>query len=149
MKYLFFSILCTFLAFSAVAQNAESILTKMEFREIKDYDFSKSFSEQIILKMPFGKNNFLNETDIALVGRVTVTKIELVYSNCPQPVTFDSEKQKSLNLQRLKILESKIPDIFKNDAVKWELVAQTGCATSKEARDLFHGFVIHYTIPKK
>jgi protein tyrosine/serine phosphatase len=99
--------------------------------------------------MPFGKNDILNETDIALVSRVTVTKIELVYSSCPQPVSFDTEKQKALNLQRLKMLQSKISDIFSKSEIEWEIVAQTGCKSSTEARELFHGFVIHYTINKK
>ena len=148
MKSFFFSLL-VFLTFHiAQAQNAEAVLQKMENREIAGYDFSKSFSEQIILKMPFGKNNFLNETDIALVGRVTVTKIELVFSNCPQPVSYDAEKQKALNLERLKVLEAKVPEVFKKNEIKWELVAQTGCKSSTEARELFHGFVIHYTIKK-
>lgn len=148
MKTFFFTF-CAFLVFSfSYGQSAEAVLNKMEAREIAGYDFSKSFAEQIILKMPFGKNSLLNATDITLVSRVTVTKIELVYSNCPQPVSFDAEKQKALNLERLNALGAKIPDIFKNEAIKWEIVAQTGCKSSTEAREMFHGFVIHYTIKK-
>jgi len=148
MKTIFFT-LCSFFIFSfSYGQSAEAVLNKMDAREIPGYDFSKSFAEQIILKMPFGKNSLLNATDITLVSRVTVTKIELVYSNCPQPVSFDPEKQKALNLERLNALGSKIPDIFKNEGIKWEIVAQTGCKSASEAREMFHGFVIHYTIKK-
>lgn len=70
-----------------------------------------------------------------------IYKIDLVYTEFSESPEFDQDE---LNLARLTKLINLNPDVAENDLISWNLVEQTGCSSSPECHDFFHGFVVYY-----
>ncbi len=132
---------------TALAQaDIDAVLNRATVRKIPNYEFAESFSEQILLKMAYRTYAIANAADLRLVSKVKVTKVELVYTLYPNDGTFQSSKQVEINKQRLAVLYKELPALFKPEIV-WELVPQTRCSSAEQAKEMFHGFVIHYKMP--
>ncbi|VXD18541.1 hypothetical protein [Marinoscillum sp. 108] len=86
-----------------------------------------SFSKDDIRKLPFTDRRIL--------------KIDLVYTTFRESSEFD---QKQLDLARLDKLIEINPQIVVNKFFEWNIIGQTGCASSASCLDFFHGFVIYY-----
>ena len=88
---------------------------------------ASNFSRESVQQIPF--------TDRRIV------KIDLVYSTFSESTDFD---QKQLDIARLQGLIAINPRIVENQFIEWNTIGQTGCRSSKECLDYFHGFVIYY-----
>ena len=88
---------------------------------------ASNFSKETIKQIPFSDRR--------------IVKIDLVYSTFSESAQFD---QKQLDVSRLQALIAINPRIVENQFFDWNLIGQTGCRSSKECLDYFHGFVIYY-----
>jgi hypothetical protein len=68
-----------------------------------------------------------------------IQSITLVYTQFKATERFD---QLALNTQRIDKLLKILPELKRRADIKWYWVAQTGCSSPSECRDLFHGFEI-------
>lgn len=103
---------------------------------------AENLNRALAIPMAFN-NDRLPSLEIDLRTHL-VTKVQLVYTSYVQRPDFD---QKELNRQRLQNFSRAYPELFSNEMINWELVAQTGCNSPESCRDYFHGFIIHYRPP--
>ena len=95
----------------------------------------------VYIECPFASPVFNNpEAAKALKGHV-IEKVQLVYTTYRQDESFSQQK---LNQQRLRNLETILPDAFSSALTEWQLVGQTGAADPEAGKKYFHGFVITY-----
>lgn len=98
----------------------------------------------VLLSCPFASATFDNPDVVnALKGQI-IEQVQLVYTTYRQDESFSQQK---LNQQRLRNLESLLPDAFASALTEWQLVGQTGAANPEQGRTYFHGFVITYRTP--
>ena len=72
----------------------------------------------------------------------TVTQVDLVFTTYKESLSFEQIK---LNKKRLLALEKAAPAILTNPLVRWRLIGQKGSENIEDAKNSFHGFVIHYS----
>jgi len=77
---------------------------------------------------------------LRLNGRQLV-RIDLVYTAFHRDPKFN---QRQLNLDRLRNLADRLPNLLTNEALTWNLVEQAGCRTPETCQDYFHGFVLYF-----
>jgi replication initiation and membrane attachment protein DnaB len=148
-KILFFTLILTFLGqvnqvFSQ--SDAEKVLDAASLTTIAPKDFQMNLLGQIMLKFDYGKATLSNFEDVTLMKYIDIYKIDLVYTWHSSGKT--EIRQKPLNIQRLAELEKLFPNLLKSKKIKWQLVVQTDENVMHE-KDLFHGFVVHYKLPKQ
>jgi hypothetical protein len=91
------------------------------------------------LPMPFAKPLIMEQAQLEALKNGRVVQVDLVYSDYPKNADLSS-----LNLERLKNLETLQPTLFGQEEIKWRVVRQTRCPDKASAALLFHGFVIYY-----
>ena len=74
------------------------------------------------------------------IKSLTIERIDLVYSTYKENSDFD---QKKLNTERIGRFISAWPEA-KNPLIIWNVVGQSGATNRRDARSLFHGFVVYY-----
>ena len=92
--------------------------------------------DQIAIDMSFGEASVINEEVLNNILQSNIRRVDLVYSDFPKELSFES-----LNINRLNNLKKRIPGLFEIDSIKWTMVRQTDCITKSQAEQLFHGFV--------
>lgn len=95
----------------------------------------------LTLDFDFGKSEIVDEKKMDSLRKYYIARIDLVYTQYRQSETFS---QGDLNRQRLEFLKSKVPFIFENNLITWNLVEQTGAKTDEAAKQYFHGFIIYF-----
>jgi hypothetical protein len=124
-------------SFAQTGQSPEEILyrsanhynvNKYQFDERYEYKvLSSGFSQESVAKIPFSDTRIL--------------KIDLVYTTFSEAANFD---QKQLDLARLSKLAEINPGVVSTQFIDWNIIGQTGCNSSAECLDFFHGFVVYY-----
>ncbi|MBS3915029.1 MAG: hypothetical protein KG003_11050 [Bacteroidetes bacterium] len=109
-----------------------------EFRE--KYEIQKDING-IKVNMNFADDSILNPGVVKRLKGLNILMIDLVYTDYRSVKTFD---QPVLNLKRMQHLQKILPEAFKNSAIIWNFIAQTGCNSSEGCKDYFHGFAIYY-----
>ena len=148
---LYFVLMTTALILSSSKETEPPVVTPKEVLEeaklIKTdpNGFEFTISNQIVLSFAFGKSHVKNEADIDLVRNVKVKRVSLIYSWMPHATDTDHDvRQEDLNLKRLEDLQTQLPELFKTKDIEWEFVVQTNFSYPNQAKELFHGFIIHY-----
>ncbi len=103
-------------------------VAKYEFDQRYEYKIlSSGFSQESVSRIPFSDTRIL--------------KIDLVYTTFSEAENFD---QKQLDINRLKKLAEINPAVVSTQFIDWNIIGQTGCNSSPECLDFFHGFVVYY-----
>lgn len=98
----------------------------------------------VYLKCPFASPVFDHPAEVRPLRGQLIEKVQLVYTTYRSDESFSQQK---LNQQRLKNLQSILPEAFSSPLTEWELVGQTGADSPESGREYFHGFVITYRLP--
>jgi len=151
MQALRFFLACTFtflLSSYAIGQAPRTpkyVLEQAELIKTDPNGFEFAIRNQIVLSFAFGKSHVINQADVALIREVKVKKVSLVYSWMPHAADTDHDvRQEELNLKRLQDLHALVPEVFEDESVEWEFIVQTNFEHPNQARELFHGFIVHY-----
>ena len=147
MKQLILLCLFAFTSFSVLAQSASLIMGKAQTRETREYDPATSVEGTFLFPTSFGKIEVTNTSHSKLLDDVEVIRVELVYSKYPKTNNFQEIQQRELNMARLEELEKTAPQLFRPN-IEWEFVAHV-VNTATEAKDLYHGFVVHYKMKEQ
>ncbi len=140
MKKQLIPFLCSILVVQQVVgieRSAEQVLNSRENKNLR-YVFKKDSSKSIIYEMKFGDCKGIKKIDLDLLNKVEVYQIDLVYTDFPK----DSDL-KSLNIKRVQWLENIKKELITNLKIEWKIIRQIGCKSQDEAKNYFHGFVLH------
>lgn len=94
---------------------------------------------KLYLKVAFADSKILYSDKVIQLKNAIIKSVDLVYTGYPA----DSDLS-ALNARRIKELHGVCPEAFENSFTTWRIVRQTDCSSEKEARKLYHGFVIVY-----
>ena len=86
-----------------------------------------NFSKETVKQIPFSDRR--------------IVRVDLVYTTYRESQQFD---QRELDIARLEALIGINPRIVSNKFFDWNIIGQTGCNSSSQCLDFFHGFVIYY-----
>ena len=111
-----------------------------EFEEVRIHQLTPKQPNTIKFKMNFAGNTFISKSDMIALQNKGILQIDLVYTSFKKDKNFD---QLALNKKRITQLKNEYP-IFSNKNIKWHLIEQDGTTNIKQAKDYFHGFVVHY-----
>lgn len=102
-----------------------------------------SGKQEIRIPMSFAQAKVLNPSVLKQLNGKKIERVELVYTRYKRNPSFN---QQQLNETRIGQLSRLYPQVV-SDNPEWIWVEQTGAATSAEAKEYFHGFIIHYSEP--
>ena len=140
MKKLFFTIFTLiFITYASSQVVTIDYILKTKINTLKKVNLPTE--NVLILKTEYGKSNFEDIDIVKELNHKIIEKIELIYT---QNIDSKDFAQKDLNLTRLKYLYHKIPNIFNNNLIKWQITCQNGAPTIEDAKNYFHGFIIHF-----
>lgn len=126
-------------------QNGDKVAQKFVTTEIYEYQIPEQ--NAVVLRNGFRKHGFVNAKDwLDLKGKVTVSKVQIVFSKYPIRNGTYSEIYPLL-FNRIKATIAMDPAL-NSKAIPWERVWQTHCKNNAQVNELFHGVVIHYTTKK-
>jgi hypothetical protein len=131
-----------------LAARGQSISTS--FSNILKIDSAEFKKANWVVSLQFGKMDFeIEDEKMAnqLAGADSVF-VKMYYSKFPQTIDYQANNQKMLNDGRVKNLFKNLPCLESKHLV-FEAVRQDACKNEAEARLLFHGFLIAYTLPKQ
>ncbi len=137
---LFYLLLILFITQTVVAQNFE-ILVNSTPSFVETIDLTSLKSNQLYISMPFAKKVVLNPEQRKQLEERVVIKLDLVYTKYR---TAESFNQKKLNQNRLKELNSLVPNLFENRFWDFELISQTNGDSRVECNKMFHGFIVTF-----
>jgi len=104
--------------------------------KLSDYEKDE---EYILLPMSFNSATFTQHFKYNYFADKTIEEIYLVYTAYKLAEQFSQPK---LNEARLDSLKKIIPNVQKQSWVNWKIIAQTNAKNDKEARKLYHGFIV-------
>lgn len=113
---------------------------KLKPSAVEKYEMSSFFSAYLV-RTPFAGDSLLNPGVVKAIADKQIIQIDLVYTDFRSSETFD---QPELNQQRFANLYKIAPQLFRNSAIMWQVVNQTGCRDAGSCKDFFHGFVLYY-----
>lgn len=136
---------CAVLSISA-QETTESLIARVidvQPRLIPKYDAHER-SHTYLLRTGFNDAIYTNKTGLASLREKVIVKVELIYTTYRKSETFD---QHGLNRKRLRSLIAAAPQLLNQPGIEWVLIGQTGCTSSEEGKDYFHGVSITYREP--
>ena len=92
-----------------------------------------------VLPCDFSGSTFSIQSVQSRLKDLSVVKIYYVNTTYRSSISFD---QNALDVKRLKWLNAQFPEFLANPIIEWEVVEQTGCASSSEGAAYFHGFIL-------
>ncbi|HLP53551.1 MAG TPA: hypothetical protein VK151_00910 [Fluviicola sp.] len=132
---------------SAVAQQtADELIADviaLTPRPLVKYD-TKPRNNVFLLRTGFNDAVYQDKASLSALKGKVIIKVELIYTTYRKSETFD---QHGLNRKRLRALFAAAPQLLTQPSVEWVLMAQTGCTSSEEGKDYFHGVAITYREP--
>ena len=140
-KHLFTAI-ALLLAMNAAGQISLSFSISTSTDTVKNYVFDGLGKDQTYYRMNYGDAKILNPDAKRFYADKKVIAIDLVYTAYPEDVDFSE-----LNYQRIAALYAQDPNLFRDKAIKWRIIAQTGPRAKKDPYNYFHGFAIRYADP--
>lgn len=136
---------CVCLSISA-QETTESLIARVIAvppRLIPKFD-ARERSHVYLLRTGFNDAVYTNKTGLQSLKDKVITKVELIYTTYRKSETFD---QHGLNRKRLRALIAAAPQLLNQPGIEWVLIGQTGCTSSEEGKDYFHGVTITYREP--
>ncbi len=118
------------------AQLAEELLSRATPMTIPAYEPDPNY-ENIILGSGYGSEAIRKLP----VTSQRIVKIDLVYTAYSEDPAFD---QRELDLRRMEQLLTVNPQLASNQLFEWRYIKQTGCGSTQDCLDFFHGFVVYY-----
>lgn len=145
----FFAFLCIMVKHIFVPSFAHSQSIKTSFSSIYQIDTVEFSKAKITIPLQFGEMDFkIEDENIAQqLADATQVSIKIYYSKYPQTIDYQANQQKMLNDGRVTNLFKNLP-ILKEKNIDFEAIRQDNCKNEAEARQLFHGFLITYTLPQ-
>lgn len=92
-----------------------------------------------LLPCDFSGSTFSIQEVQSRLKDMSVVKIYYVNTTYRSSISFD---QNALDVKRLKWLNAQFPEFLADPIIEWEVVEQTGCASSSEGAAYFHGFIL-------
>ncbi|PCJ27690.1 MAG: hypothetical protein COA97_03485 [Flavobacteriales bacterium] len=108
---------------------------------IDEINTSQLKENQLLIAMPFAKNNVLNPQQKKQLKNRVVVKLELVYTKYRKATSFN---QKELNKNRLKELNRLVPRLFENRFWDFKLISQSNGNSPEACNNMFHGFIVTF-----
>lgn len=105
--------------------------------------FSNTFSNTITIPSQFGKDFIDEKVDLSPLKGLEIHHVDLVYTAYKSAEDFN---QRGLNERRMRKLIALLPQLKKKDP-SWRAICQTGATNLDEAKQYFHGFVLHLGAP--
>jgi hypothetical protein len=122
----------------ATERTADHIIAQKEIKKHR-YVLKPDLLDVIVLNMMYGDQTVISEVDKQLLKKVDVQMIDLVFTDFPK-----GQDLKSLNMSRVRVIESLRKSLVTNVNVRWRIIRQMDCESEGEAKTYFHGVVIHY-----
>ena len=111
-----------------------------EYEKVHIHQLKTKQSNTIKLKMNYAGNTFVSKSNMNALQNNEILQVDLVYTSFKRDANFD---QLALNKKRITQLK-KEHSVFSNKNIKWQFIEQEGATDFKEAKDYFHGFVVHF-----
>ena len=111
-----------------------------EYEKVHIHQLKAKQPNTIKLKMNYAGNTFVSKSNMNALQNNEILQVDLVYTSFKRDANFD---QLALNKKRITQLK-KEHSIFSNKNIKWQFIEQEGATDFKEAKDYFHGFVVHF-----
>ncbi|MFT5724465.1 MAG: hypothetical protein ACI9JN_001584 [Bacteroidia bacterium] len=93
----------------------------------------------VTISSRFGEAFIDGSTDLTVFKDVQIHHVDLVYTAFRETEDFD---QRALNESRMRGLIKLLPQLAAKDPT-WRAIRQTGATTLSDARQYFHGFILH------
>ena len=134
--------LTAYLAFVSIFFSGKGIASNQfdEFEKVHIHQLKTKQPNTIKLKMNYAGNTFVSKSNMKALQNKEILQVDLLYTSFKRNANFD---QLALNKKRIAQLK-KEHNLFSKKNIKWQLIEQEGATDFKEAKDYFHGFVIHY-----
>ena len=117
------------------------------FSQVSIYDdhkqvdcFDLELENTVQIPMHFAESGLISKLDLNVLKGKTIHHVDLVYTAYKESESFDQDR---LNKSRINRLKRIFPQIRKINPT-WSFVEQTGATTKEDAKEYFHGFVLHY-----
>lgn len=124
--------------FSSTARSVDDIIQQKTLSK-NEYRLKTGLVKAIVIPMSYGDHEVISEMDKALLRKVDVIKIDLVYTDFPK-----GQDLSELNKQRILKIAAIRKTLISDEFIPWNIIKQTACTNEEEARVLFHGIVVHY-----
>ncbi|MBO73601.1 MAG: hypothetical protein CMD35_08310 [Flavobacteriales bacterium] len=111
-----------------------------EYEKVHIHQLKTKQPNTIKLKMNYAGTTFVSKSNMNALQNNEILQVDLVYTSFKRDANFD---QLALNKKRITQLK-KEHSIFSNKNIKWQFIEQEGATDFKEAKDYFHGFVVHF-----
>ena len=111
-----------------------------EYEKVHIHQLKTKQPNTIKLKMNYAGNTFVSKSNMNALQNNEILQVDLVYTSFKRDANFD---QLALNKKRIDQLK-KEHSVFSNKNIKWQFIEQEGATDFKEAKDYFHGFVVHF-----
>lgn len=109
------------------------------FEKVQIHQLKVNQPNTLKLKMNYAGNTFISKSDLEDLQDNKILQVDLVYTSFMRDTNFN---QSALNTKRITQLK-KEDTIFQNKNIKWHLIEQYGATNIKQAKEYFHGFVVH------
>ncbi len=136
--YIIFIFLMVFVSINSNGQTPDSNTKKVA-------RVNQSAKDQVLIPMSFNKALFRDVAALKQLDGKKIDSIELVYSANKLNPAFN---QQQLNEARMKQFRKTYPELLATNP-SLTYVEQNGAASREEAKELFHGFIVHYSTPEK
>ncbi len=123
--------------------NVDDRSLKVNYMEITQYQLYDT-KELVPLYFDFGAAKIKNPEDYPIKKGKQVKQVDLVFSKYPKDL--ESWEFEKLIQRRMSALRTIDTVLFNQPTISWNVVLQTNCNSEKEAKALFHGFVVKYTL---
>lgn len=132
-------VLLTNMVFSSLNAQQTIQFEEILLSEIGQFN-PKEKPNQLIVKMEFGRSDWINQDKLLQLDGELVTSIDYYYTDFPKGRSFEK-----LHSARFTKLAQILPGLWdRKFMISWRAYEQTNCETEEEARSYFHGFVIRY-----
>lgn len=102
--------------------------------------FNDVHENTIAISSQFGQAFIDENTDLSALKNMEIHHVDLVYTAFR---VSDDFNQQALNEKRMRRLIALLPQLGKKDP-SWRAICQTGAKTVADAKQYFHGFVLHF-----
>ncbi len=139
---LFFTLISSISVLTAQSVSIQDVWRSIDRQDVDQYQANRHSSDtsrhfQITLYVDFGSRYLQSVEARNLINEQKIVSVDLYYSAYPRGLNHDV-----LNRGRIEELSKALPQVLDDANIKWRLYRQTACRNAREARQLFHGFVI-------
>jgi hypothetical protein len=135
-------ILVTFFSHNSCGQK---YTVQAETSEVPNYTIRTNL-QYSILHMNYA-SSIIQDAETWSLKNKKITEVDIVFTAYPKKKQDWITNYDWLLNKRIESLQAMEPSLKNNKEVKWNFILQTACETEDEAKRMFHGAIIKYTIP--